>query len=146
MTLVLLEFESQVVERPFWEKKTAARLWLLLQICKDRYILCAWWSNSQLPIYPPPTDFSVVRMRGPAAMAERLARPSPCDWPWSGVYKPLSQYHRPLRLIGSDGSAHKEIQNLALILSRGRSDRPSRTQGEKELVLCFWYSVICSID
>ena len=76
-------------------------------------------------------------MRGPAAMAERLARPSPCDWPWSGVYKPLSQYHRPLRLIGSDGSAHQEIQNLALILSRRHSDRPSRTQGEKKLVLFF---------
>ena len=70
-------------------------------------------------------------MRDPAAMAERLARPSPCDWPWSGVYKPLSQYHRPPRLIGSDGSAHQEIQILALILSRVLSDRPPE-YGEKK--------------
>ena len=76
-------------------------------------------------------------MRGPPAMAGRLARPSPCDWLQSGVYKPLSRYHIPPLVIGSDGSAHQEIQNLALILSQRHSDRPSRTQGEKELVLSF---------
>ena len=63
----------------------------------------------------PLTELRRVRMRRPAAMAGRLARPSPCDWLQSGVYKPLSRYHIPHLVIGSDGSAHPSIQTLALI-------------------------------
>ena len=60
-------------------------------------------------------------MRGPPAMAGRLARPSPCDWLQSGVYKPLSRYHIPPLVIGSDGSAQPNIQTLALILSQSHA-------------------------
>ena len=72
----------------------------------------------------PQTELKRLRMRRPAAMAGRLARPSPCDWLQSGVYKPLSRYHIPHLVIGSDGSAHPDIQTLALILCQWHIDRP----------------------
>ena len=50
-------------------------------------------------------------------MAGLLARPSPCDWlALRCIHCPHSRYHCQPTVIGSDGSAQKNIQILAFII------------------------------
>ena len=73
------------------------------------------WSTLPWSIYPWPTDWTLLRVRGPAAMAGLLARPSPCDWLALRCIH-CRRYHCQPTVIGSDGSAQKNIQILAFII------------------------------
>ena len=95
----------------------------------------------------PLTELRRVRMRRPAAMAGRLARPSPCDWLQSGVYKPLSRYHIPHLVIGSDGSAHPSIQTLALIFCQWHGGGTGRMRPNSRVsAFVNWICLVCSTE
>ena len=84
---------------------------------RQKFEYCVFVKHFAMVDLSFPTDWTLLRVRGPAAMAGLLARPSPCDWlALRCIHCPHSRYHCQPTVIGSGGSAQKNIQILAFII------------------------------